>query len=869
MATSTSNRSRTWAGQLDIAGCCNRTQPNNCTSQPTSAMIVTRGARVSRLLSWVRYSSSLSKRDPAAVHSSGSSLANAVAPKLSAQHGAGLTRARDANELMLADVQNAMLPSEYRPHALSRVQGFAWGTLFMCSAATLLALFLMVREDDETRESPRMELLTQALRQHRAIAKSALLASADDNGEIALGTSAVIRWWASGPRTASRVVLLPACDGESSAVWGRVHAALLSSAQGDTRVISFHRSSSGSGLAPPSSAVPSAPMSLRLRDMELVLQHAAPGGSLVTDSAPSTRWSWLPFWPTHVDTAMHPDQTPELVIAAHGEGAWAALAFTALHARSVSACVLVSPVLYHRGRYMAWWDAVTAASRSLPGTRVRGAVSSIGGAAVASSSAVSAEGGQPAVSFATVGAADGAQTIIAPPAASVGPTPSQQRSGSTPPPSSSLQSLLDAPPLGDGLAASDPTGAARRRMLASVPPKNTQDAFRADAFVHPDRAVVQAAQKEGEAARRRRAVTRVLTPSEEALLSALVPSLARSTDERSAATEEHVGEVEHRGVFVPPLKRAAAHEAAAAATAASLVTPASARALHNDTSSIVRDGPSAAHHRPAPRVVVVTFGGAALPPFIHRLRRAAAEAWWLRPVGAIGALMAAGGSSTSGDSHSFIGVAAAAPPSSTSTIATVVTAPIGVNARGELDSTAVLPAVRLIETATEPRPSSSPVKTTSISGVTECNPASSPSLPLAPDTSWGASIHGALSSAGQSVLAAYDASTATLTANTASEQLIVKGLRQLPLALGLIPAPTLVDVTDYGVLQREMDEGAERGLRVVRVSEPDVGVPDAETTASLADAGYASTVVIIPLQCPGAVAREISSSFGDRRRGSA
>lgn len=260
------------------------------------------------------------------------------------------------------------------------------------AGAVGLALLLMYRmlDRDPTADTQAMQAAAADLRRRRAAAKRALLAAAGDAGEVVLpGGRGCISWWASGPRDASTVVLLAAGDGETAAFWGLVHDRLArlspttpasGGATSGVRVISFHRSRTtdaihGSGVSTSSNSNTSSrstntkdgrdelqaaqratPLSLRVRDADAVLEAAC--GKAVPHAASS---SW--FKPRAAGAYAGGTKTRQLVVVAHGEGAWGALAFGGLHAAQLRGCVLVSPVLMHRGRHTAWWDAIPAASR--------------------------------------------------------------------------------------------------------------------------------------------------------------------------------------------------------------------------------------------------------------------------------------------------------------------------------------------------------------------------------------------------------------------------------------------------------------------------------------------------------------------------
>ncbi len=200
-------------------------------------------------------------------------------------------------------------------------------------------MYRLAREHNPARHLAFMHAGAASLRAARVRARALLLAAALDSGEVAVrggglggGAAQAVRWWASGPRGADMVVLLAGEDGESAALWGRVHAAL-AEALPAARVVSYHRAplrGGGGGTA----------LSLRVRDAELALGAAAAAAAGGRGAAAA-----------------------RVVHVAAGEGAWGALALAGLHPRRTAGVVLVAPVLQHRGKEEAWMDAVPAASR--------------------------------------------------------------------------------------------------------------------------------------------------------------------------------------------------------------------------------------------------------------------------------------------------------------------------------------------------------------------------------------------------------------------------------------------------------------------------------------------------------------------------
>ena len=213
---------------------------------------------------------------------------------------------------------------------VERVRRVTFNVLGVGLGLALLGLYLSTRAHNPGVDTARMQATVAYLRRARMAARARLLAAATEHGEVPLegASGRVLKWWATGPRAASHTVLLAAEDGESSAVWGEVHARL-AAAQPSARIISYHCA----GGQPPSPGVTAPALTLRLRDAQAALLAAA---------APASR----------------------VVHVRAGAGAWPGLALAALHPHTTAGLVLCAPLLFHRQRALAWMDAVPAASRT-------------------------------------------------------------------------------------------------------------------------------------------------------------------------------------------------------------------------------------------------------------------------------------------------------------------------------------------------------------------------------------------------------------------------------------------------------------------------------------------------------------------------
>ncbi len=250
--------------------------------------------------------------------------------------------------------------------------------------AALLLFYSTSKRQDPQAQAIAMEGLASRLRTARRRARRALLECATESGEIPVGgaqesggsgvgsiggagagtgtgATRVLRYWATGPAEAPLYILLAAEDGETAAVWGSVHARLVkelagaagAATGGGVRVVSFHRASLSTSPSTPRPLMPTSsvdPVSLRVRDLEALVDGLR--------RPPPSSSSWLG------GSSSSPLSPPPRVVVVHqGQGAWAGLAYAGLHASTTAAAVSVAPLLMHRGRQLAWVDAIVGASR--------------------------------------------------------------------------------------------------------------------------------------------------------------------------------------------------------------------------------------------------------------------------------------------------------------------------------------------------------------------------------------------------------------------------------------------------------------------------------------------------------------------------
>ena len=227
-------------------------------------------------------------------------------------------------------------------------------------AGAVAALYTAARSHTPSSDLARMTEAAAVLRNARANARVALLGAATASGAVKVGGAGEqsIRWWASGPMDAPIVIALAADDGENAVQWGNVHARL-ALARPDVCVITYDRAG-----APLRVAGVAGPLSLRIRDATSAVTAARAG----TKSANGGRREGVinSFIKRFLVFPLPEPPPPRVLYVGAGQGAWGALAAAGVGANGAVVplgAVLVMPTLFHRGRLMAWVDAVTAASR--------------------------------------------------------------------------------------------------------------------------------------------------------------------------------------------------------------------------------------------------------------------------------------------------------------------------------------------------------------------------------------------------------------------------------------------------------------------------------------------------------------------------
>ena len=260
-----------------------------------------------------------------------------------------------SSALRRAALEDLPTPRSLEEPFVERARGTASGIFFILIAGAVALIYAATREHSPAIDAKRMTAAAEALRAARVRARAALLAATTASGSIAVGLAdggQRLKWWASGPANAKTVVVFGAESGESAAVWGSVHAELAARVAGSSvRVVSFHRA----GALPRAPGV-AAPLSLYLRDTDVLL--AALYEEAQTEASAERGWrAW--FFPAASASR------PRVVFVGSGESAWGALTAAGLRAPAAPTAdaVLVAPVLFYRGRLMAWLDAITGASK--------------------------------------------------------------------------------------------------------------------------------------------------------------------------------------------------------------------------------------------------------------------------------------------------------------------------------------------------------------------------------------------------------------------------------------------------------------------------------------------------------------------------
>ena len=232
-------------------------------------------------------------------------------------------------------------------------------------AGAVAALYTAARSHTPSSDLARMTEAAAVLRNARANARVALLGAATASGAVKVGGvgEQAVRWWASGPLDAPIFIALAADDGENAVQWGKVHARL-AAARPDVCVITYDRAG-----VPARVAGVAGPLSLRIRDATAAVTaaRASSSSSSTKSGNGGSRDSVRNDFFRHFLYFFTPRQEPPRVLyVGAGQGAWGALGAAGVGANDAAVplgAVLVMPTLFHRGRLMAWVDAVTAASR--------------------------------------------------------------------------------------------------------------------------------------------------------------------------------------------------------------------------------------------------------------------------------------------------------------------------------------------------------------------------------------------------------------------------------------------------------------------------------------------------------------------------
>jgi len=264
-----------------------------------------------------------------------------------------------------ARVLDDLTPRKFEERVGETAGRNAYNLVAAVIAGALLLLY-KVTVDDEAALKQEMLATTAELRRRRAHAKRALLTAAaapgGETGELDVGRSKYVKYYAAGPADGDMLVLLQAEDGDTAALWGLV-VARLAAEMPRARIVAFHRPGIHFN---PSKGVQ---LTLRMRDRDAVLGHFLTEMRSARRVAASTSGSggiggkWWGGSSGSSASGNLNSAGPRVISVSHGEGAWANAVFAATHSDSVAAAICVHPLLMYRGKRTAWVDAVNVASR--------------------------------------------------------------------------------------------------------------------------------------------------------------------------------------------------------------------------------------------------------------------------------------------------------------------------------------------------------------------------------------------------------------------------------------------------------------------------------------------------------------------------
>lgn len=239
----------------------------------------------------------------------------------------------------------------------------------------ILGLYALSRSSSNVEELKIMEEIIQELRIERRKAKKALLACVQQDGEIKINNTTSLRWWATGPVDADIYIVLVGTDerGENAGVWGQVYAHLvhklirnenISSTtttaalasnilhNKSVRIVTFHHKDLNAALDnSPHTLSKHRSITLGTQDIDKLIQSIHKPKSA----------SYSGYFANGASTS-----SPQILLVEQGEGTWRSLAYAGLHVSNTIGVVSVSPLYFHRGKRMAWLDALPQLSRRVP-----------------------------------------------------------------------------------------------------------------------------------------------------------------------------------------------------------------------------------------------------------------------------------------------------------------------------------------------------------------------------------------------------------------------------------------------------------------------------------------------------------------------
>ena len=244
-------------------------------------------------------------------------------------------------------IEAQIIPPKYEESVGQKARRWSFFILGGVVASIILGLYALSRSNSTAEELKIMEEIVQYLRKERKKAKQLLLSCVDNTGEITLNKELHLRWWATGPQNADIYIILVGTDdnGENAGIWGQVYHQLVQS-------LHIHSITNTSSL-------PSNP-SIRI----VTFHHKPIEGHTLSKYRPiSLGMQDIEKLITSIHKPSSKSSVPKILLVEQGEGTWRSLAYTGLHVPNTLGMVSISPVYFHRGKRLAWYDALPQLSR--------------------------------------------------------------------------------------------------------------------------------------------------------------------------------------------------------------------------------------------------------------------------------------------------------------------------------------------------------------------------------------------------------------------------------------------------------------------------------------------------------------------------